>query len=152
MRVNVGPKTQAAEDGWKMFLEEGLEKKGDLGESNFQELFQEARKNPDLMKHGLKKRLFERFREAVNSVKQINRGKYRRVVREKDLNSSMDSGEGYVVGPGKKKHGGYIPVRTDLSSSEESEEQEQLLPNNQVNHQGVRNPFGIYYQKKWYEL
>ena len=50
VKVNVQPKTQAAEDNWKMFLEERLEKKGDLGESDFQELFQEARKNPELMK------------------------------------------------------------------------------------------------------
>ena len=48
VKVNARPKTQTAEDNRILFLVEKLEKRVDLGESDFQELFQGARRKSEI--------------------------------------------------------------------------------------------------------
>ena len=90
VKVNARPKTETAEDNPILFLEEKLEKKGSLEESDLQELFQGARKNqeqlPSLTEFvqdsrknnnkggeelGLKKRVFEKIKELVSGKKEV---------------------------------------------------------------------------------
>ena len=86
VKVNVQPKTQAAEDDWIMFLEEGLEKKGDLRES--QELFQEARENPPEVMKSLNEFVRDSRKNENKGAEELSLKK--RYFRKKSKSSSEE--------------------------------------------------------------